>query len=62
MLKRLARPESVDLELNRSAMVVVDMQNALAKSDGKLCLYGGDVSAAASIIDVYTRLLREARD
>ncbi len=62
MLKRLARPETIDLEHNRSAMVVVDMQNAFAKSDGMLDLHGGDVSAAASVIDVYTRLLREARE
>ena len=59
MLKRLARPENVDLELNCSAMVVVDMQNAFAKSDGMLDLHGGDVNGAASVIDVSTRLLRE---
>ena len=62
MLKQLARPENVDLELNRSAVVVVDMQNAFAKSDGMLDLHGGDVSEAASVTDVYTRVLREARD
>ena len=56
-----ARRENVDLEPNYSAMVVIYIQNTIEKSNGKLWLHGGDVGAAPFVVDVYTRLLREAR-
>ena len=52
-----SRPEAVDIDLKRSAMVVVDMQNAFAKPGGMLDLHGADVSAAADVIAVNQRLL-----
>jgi len=56
-----AQPETIDIELKRSAIIVVDMQNAFAKPGGMLDLTGADISAAASIIQVNQKLLIAAR-
>ncbi|MBN4054049.1 isochorismatase family protein [Haliea sp. AH-315-K21] len=56
-----AQPENIDIDLKRSAIIVVDMQNAFAKPGGMLDLTGADISAAASIIQVNQKLLIAAR-
>ena len=56
-----ARPENLDIDINRSAVLVVDMQNAFAKTGGMLDLFGADISAAASVIQVHETLLAAAR-
>lgn len=56
-----ARPESIDIDLKRAALLVVDMQNAFAKPGGMLDLVGADISGAASVIEVNTRLIAAAR-
>lgn len=56
-----ARPENIDINLNRSAVLVVDMQNAFAKTGGMLDLVGADISAAASVIRINGKLLTAAR-
>ncbi len=62
MIKLSARPDSIPIELSRSAMIVVDMQNAFAKPGGMLDLHGADVSQAAAVIDVNAKLLDTARE
>ena len=56
-----ARPENIDIDLKRSAVLVVDMQNAFVKTGGMLDLVGADISDAASVIQVNETLLTAAR-
>ncbi len=61
MIELSARPGSVHIELNRSAVVVVDMQNAFAKPGGMLDLHGSYMAEAAAVIEVNENLLVAAR-
>lgn len=45
-----AEPEPVDLDLDRTALIVVDMQNAFASRGGMLDLAGIDVRPAADAV------------
>jgi ureidoacrylate peracid hydrolase len=56
-----ARPQPLDLDLARTALVVVDMQNAFASKGGMFDLAGFDISGAAPVIEVNRRLLQAAR-
>lgn len=55
----VADPESLTLDLDRTALLVVDMQNAFASRGGMLDLAGVDVSAAAGVV-ASARLVCEA--
>ena len=55
------RPEPVEIDLARSAMVVVDMQNAFASSGGLLDLAGVDISGADQVVRRIGELLDAAR-
>ena len=61
MTKLEAKPESIEIDLQRAAIIVVDMQNAFAKPGGMLDLFGADISGAASVIQVNQQLLAAAR-
>jgi ureidoacrylate peracid hydrolase len=61
MLTIIARPESLSLTPARTAVVVVDMQNAFASKGGMFDLAGIDISGAAPAIDANRRLLAAAR-
>ena len=54
-----AEPESISLDLDRTAVVVVDMQNAFASPGGMLDLAGIDVAPARDAV-ANTRLVCEA--
>ena len=56
-----ARPEPVAIELARTAVVLVDMQNAFASKGGLLDLAGIDVSGSAAAVANAGRLLDTAR-
>jgi len=56
-----AKPEALDVDLSRSAIVVVDMQNAFASKGGMLDLAGVDIFGAQPVIDTTARLLEAAR-
>lgn len=56
-----SRPEDIEIELARSACIVVDMQNAFAKSGGMLDLMGVDISGAGAVIEKQQALLSAAR-
>ncbi|HCU90992.1 MAG TPA: pyrimidine utilization protein B [Gammaproteobacteria bacterium] len=56
-----ARPVNIHFELNHSAVIVVDMQNAFAKPGGTLDLHGSDIAEAAAVIKVNEKLLAAAR-
>ena len=61
MVTLTAQPEDIDIDLKRSALVIVDMQNAFAKSGGMLDLFGADISGAAVAIQVNQLLIAAAR-
>ena len=61
MLTITARPEPLSLMPARTAIVVVDMQNAFASKGGMFDLAGMDISGAARAIDANKRLLTAAR-
>ena len=61
-IKFNARPESVELDLQSAAVVIVDMQNAFAAKGGVFDLAGFDISEAAQVIGVIRRILEGARE
>jgi len=56
-----ARPEALDIDLRKTAIVVVDMQNAFATKGGMFDLAGFDISGAAPVIETHRKLLATAR-
>jgi ureidoacrylate peracid hydrolase len=56
-----ARPEPLALEPARTAVLVVDMQNAFASPGGYLDLLGADVSGAPVVIERIGRVLAASR-
>ena len=55
-----ARPEPVTPDTARTALIVVDMQNAFASKGGMFDLAGHDISGAGPVIDLHKRLLPAA--
>jgi len=55
------RPEPLEVALDKSALVVVDMQNAFASPGGLLDLAGIDISGAARVVRTIRTLLTAAR-
>jgi ureidoacrylate peracid hydrolase len=56
-----ARPEPVKIDLARTAVVVVDMQNAFASKGGMFDLVGMDISGAKSVIANNKKVITAAR-
>ena len=61
LVKIKARPDAVEIDLGRTAIIVVDMQNAFASVGGMFDLVGQDVSAARGVIQTIKKLTRAAR-
>jgi len=61
MLELKARPESVRVDPQKSAVVVVDMQNAFASPRGMLDLAGADISGAPAVVRSIACILEAAR-
>lgn len=61
MPKLNARPEPVEVDFSRAAIVVVDMQNAFASKGGTLDLAGVDVSDAPRVVQTIRGVLDAAR-
>ena len=61
MTKLEAKPEAVDVDFEKSAVVVVDMQNAFASKGGMLDLAGMDISSAVGVIGAIQTTLAVAR-
>src|SRR4051794_10952312 len=51
------RPESLKLELDRAALIVVDMQNAYCSAGGYLDRVGFDVTGSAPVIAEARRVI-----
>jgi ureidoacrylate peracid hydrolase len=56
-----ARPEPVHIDFRKSAVVVVDMQNAFASAKGMLDLAGVDITAAAQVVRSIGGVIEAAR-
>lgn len=61
VIKILAEPDEVEVDIQRSAVVVVDMQNAFLKKGGLLDLAGLDISKAPQVISAAQKVLSAAR-
>jgi ureidoacrylate peracid hydrolase len=61
MVKLVTRPEPLEVELDRSAILVVDMQNAFASKGGLLDLASIDISGAAAVVRTIRSILTAAR-
>lgn len=55
------RPEPLEVDFAKSAIVVVDMQNAFASSAGLLDLAGVDITGAAAVVRTIDSVLSAAR-
>jgi ureidoacrylate peracid hydrolase len=56
-----ARPEPIDIDLDKTALIVVDLQNGYASPGGYRALVGQDIGGARQVIDNARRLLDAAR-
>src|SRR3989442_15794365 len=61
MTKLDAKPGPIEVELTKSAVVVVDMQNAFASKGGMLDIAGADISDAPRVVSSIKILLDAAR-
>jgi len=55
------RPEAIEADLDRSALVVVDMQNAFASQGGMFDLSGIDIGGAQAVVDALVPVLAAVR-
>jgi ureidoacrylate peracid hydrolase len=56
-----AKPNSLTVDFKKSAIVVVDMQNAFASKDGMLDIAGIDITDASRVIRVIRSVIEAAR-
>lgn len=61
MTRLQAKPEPVEVDLGRSAIVVVDMQNGFASKGGMLDIAGADLSGAPRVVQSVSRVVDAAR-
>jgi ureidoacrylate peracid hydrolase len=61
MLRLDAKPEPVEIDLGRTALIVVDMQNAFASRGGLLDIAGVDISGASTVVRSVGAVLDVAR-
>lgn len=61
MLRLDAKPGPVEIDLAKSAVVVVDMQNAFASKGGMLDIAGVDISVAPRVVSAIETILEAAR-
>ena len=57
----MTKPEPLDVDFQKSAVVVVDMQNAFASKGGLLDIAGMDISGAPGVVSTIGSVLNVAR-
>ena len=62
MVKIKAEPESINIDLGRSAIIVVDMQNTFVSKGGMFDLRGFDVTTIQRVIEPITKICNKARE
>jgi ureidoacrylate peracid hydrolase len=61
MVTLRATPAPIDIDLARTAIIVVDMQNSFVSKGGMFDLAGFDITGSAPVIEVNRQLLAAAR-
>lgn len=56
-----AKPEPIKIDVHRTAVIVVDMQNAFVSKGGMFDTFGWDISAARGVIDNNKKIIDAAR-
>ena len=56
-----AEPQPLQIDLQRSAVVVIDMQNAFASNGGMLDLMGLDISHNLKVVEIIKKIIGAAR-
>ena len=56
------RPEPVEIDLHRTSVIVVDMQNAFVTPGGMFDIAGMDISGAKSVLEKNKKIINAARD
>ena len=59
--KMIAEPEPIEIDLERSAIIVVDMQNAFVSKGGMFEARGFDIESIQKIIEPISRICGKAR-
>jgi len=57
----IAKPEPIEVDLRRTAVIVVDMQNAFVSKGGMFDLLGNDISEAERVIESTRKITEAAR-
>lgn len=57
-----AEPEAIEIDISKTAVLVVDMQNAFVRRGGYFDLIGFDISATEKIIEPCQEIVRAARE
>ena len=60
-IELVAEPEPIDIDLQRTAVVIVDMQNAFISKGGMFDLRGIDVTPNQKIIEPIKKICNAAR-
>jgi ureidoacrylate peracid hydrolase len=55
------RPDPIEVDLHRTAVIVVDMQNAFVSKGGMFDVSGMDISAAGRVIEMTKKIIDTAR-
>jgi ureidoacrylate peracid hydrolase len=61
MMKLKTKPDEIEVDFGKSALVIVDMQNAFASKGGTLDLAGADLSDAPGVVRTIRSVLDRAR-
>jgi ureidoacrylate peracid hydrolase len=61
LVKIDAKPEPIEVDLMRTAVIVVDMQNAFVSKGGMFDILGRDISEAERVIENNRRIIEAAR-
>ncbi len=61
MPKLNAKPEPIEIDFEKAAIVIVDMQNAFASKGGMLEIAGVDISGAERVVGLIRRVVEAAR-
>ena len=56
-----AKPEPIEIDMGRTAVIVVDMQNAFVSKGGMFDTFGWDITAAEGVIENNKKVIRAAR-
>lgn len=54
-------PEPLEIDLKRTALIVIDMQNAFVKKGGMLDLWGYDIAPCQKIVDPIKKIISATR-